>query len=47
MDTSIKWETDADGTMRSSTGDVIVDYRPLESRDENLRRGVKPEQMKF
>jgi len=25
----------------------VVDYRPWESREQNLRRGVKPEQMKF
>ena len=47
VDHSIKWTTDADGTMRSSTGDVVVDYRPWESREQNLKRGVKPEQMKF
>ena len=47
VDTSIQWTTDADGTMRSSTGDVVVDYRPWESREQNLARGVKPEQMKF
>ena len=47
VDHSIRWTTDADGTMRSSTGDVIVDYRPWESREQNLKRGVKPEQMKF
>lgn len=46
-DLSVKWTTDADGTMRSSKGDVIVDYRPWESREQNLKRGVKPEQMKF
>ena len=44
---SVLWSTDADGTMRSSAGDVIVDYRPWESREQNLKRGVKPEQMKF
>ena len=47
VDLSVEWTTDADGTMRSSKGDVIVDYRPWESREQNLRRGVKPEQMKF
>jgi len=33
--------------MRSSAGETIVDYRPWESREQNLKRGVKPEQMKF
>jgi hypothetical protein len=47
VDATVQWTTDADGTMRSSTGDVIVDYRPWESREQNLKRGVKPEQMKF
>ena len=37
----------ADGGMRSSAGELVVDYRPWESREQNLRRGVKPEQMKF
>jgi hypothetical protein len=46
-DTSIRWTTDADGTMRSSAGEVVVDYRPWESREQNLRRGVKKEQMQF
>ena len=47
VDLSIQWETDADGSMKSSAGDVIVDYRPWESREQNLKRGVKPEQMQF
>ena len=47
VDLSVRWTTDADGTMRSSAGDVIVDYRPWESREQNLKRGVKPEQMRF
>ena len=47
VDLSVQWTTDADGTMRSSAGDVVVDYRPWESREQNLKRGVKPEQMKF
>jgi len=47
VDHSISWTTDADGSMRSSSGEVIVDYRPWESREQNLKRGVKPEQMKF
>lgn len=47
VDLSVRWTTDADGTMRSSAGDVVVDYRPWESREQNLARGVKPEQMKF
>jgi hypothetical protein len=47
VDRSVRWTTDADGTMRSSTGEVVVDYRPWESREQNLKRGVKPEQMKF
>ena len=47
VDLSVTWETGADGSMRSSAGDTIVDYRPWESREQNLKRGVKPEQMKF
>ena len=47
VDLSIKWETQEDGGMTSSAGDKIVDYRPWESREQNLKRGVKPEQMKF
>jgi hypothetical protein len=47
VDLSVKWTTGADGTMRSSRGDTIVDYRPWESREQNLKRGVKPEQMRF
>ena len=47
VDVSVRWTTDADGTMRSSTGDVVVDYRPWESREQNLKRGVKPEQMSW
>ena len=47
VDPTIQWTTDADGSMRSSTGELIVDYRPWESREQNLKRGVKPEQMKF
>lgn len=47
VDRTVTWTTDADGTMRSSAGEVIVDYRPWESREQNLKRGVKPEQMKF
>ena len=47
VDPSVQWSTDADGTMRSSAGETIVDYRPWESREQNLKRGVKPEQMKF
>ena len=44
---AVTWETGADGGMRSSSGEVVVDYRPWESREQNLRRGVKPEQMKW
>jgi len=47
VDLSVQWSTDADGTMRSSAGETIVDYRPWESREQNLKRGVKPGQMKF
>ena len=47
VDLSVTWTTGADGSMRSSAGDVVVDYRPWESREQNLKRGVKPEQMKF
>ena len=47
VDLSVTWTTGADGTMRSSTGEALVDYRPWESREQNLKRGVKPEQMKF
>ena len=47
VDVSVRWTTGADGSMRSSTGEIVVDYRPWESREQNLRRGVKPEQMKF
>lgn len=47
VDLSVQWTTGADGTMKSSAGDVVVDYRPWESREQNLKRGVKPEQMKF
>eukprot|EP00964_Phaeocystis_antarctica_P012608 scaffold6950_cov31-Phaeocystis_antarctica.AAC.1 len=28
VDLSVQWSTDADGTMRSSAGETIVDYRP-------------------
>ena len=45
VDLSVTWETGADGGMRSSTGDTIVDYRPWENRAQNLKRGVKPEQI--
>ncbi|KAK3241932.1 hypothetical protein CYMTET_48340 [Cymbomonas tetramitiformis] len=44
---SVTWETGADGGMRSSAGDTVVDYRPWESREQNLARGVKEEQMRF
>jgi len=47
VDLHVSWTTDEHGTMRSSAGDTIVDYRPWESREQNLKRGVKPEQMKF
>jgi hypothetical protein len=47
VDLSVQWTTDEHGTMRSSKGDVVVDYRPWESREQNLKRGVKPEQMRF
>lgn len=47
VDLTVTWTTGADGAMRSSAGDVLVDYRPWESREQNLKRGVKPEQMKF
>ena len=47
VDLGVTWETAADGGMRSSAGELVVDYRPWESREQNLRRGVKPEQMKF
>ena len=47
VDLSVQWSTDADGTMRSSAGETIVDYRPWESREQNLQRGVTPAQMKF
>jgi len=47
VDLSKTWTTGADGSMRSSAGDLVVDYRPWESREQNLKRGVKPEQMKF
>ena len=40
VDPSVQWSTDADGTMRSSAGETIVDYRPWESREQNLKRGV-------
>ena len=45
VDVSVHWTTGADGAMRSSTGDVVVDYRPWESKAQNLKRGVKPEQI--
>lgn len=47
VDRTVRWTTDSDGTMRSNTGEIIVDYRPWETREMNLKRGVKPEQMKF
>jgi hypothetical protein len=47
VDLSTQWTTDEHGTMRSSKGDLVVDYRPWESREQNLKRGVKPEQMRF
>lgn len=47
VDLSVTWETGSDGGMRSSAGETIVDYRPWESKEQNLKRGVKPEQMKF
>ena len=47
VDLTVRWSTDADGTMRSSAGETIVDYRPWESREQNLKRGVTPGQMKF
>ena len=47
VDVSVTWETRADGSMRSSAGELVVDYRPWESREQNLKRGVKPEQMKW
>ena len=43
----MRWTTDADGTMRNSKGEAVVDYRPWESREQNLKRGVKESQMKF
>ena len=50
VDLSVTWTSwtgTTDGTMRSSTGEALVDYRPWESREQNLKRGVKPEQMNF
>ena len=47
VDLSVTWETGADGGMRSSSGEVVVDYRPWESKEQNRARGVKPEQMAF
>lgn len=47
VDVSVRWTTGADGSMRSSAGDVVVDYRPWESKAQNLARGVKKEQMPF
>ena len=47
VDLTVSWTTDADGSMRNSKGETVVDYRPWESREQNLRRGVKPEQMRF
>lgn len=47
VDLSIQWTTEADGTMRSSVGDALVEYRPWESRQQNLKRGVKPEQINY
>ena len=47
VDRTVTWETGADGSMKSSSGEVVVDYRPWESKEQNLRRGVKPEQMPF
>ena len=47
VDLTVSWTTDADGSMRNSKGETVVDYRPWESREQNLKRGVKESQMKF
>jgi len=44
VDLAVTWETSLEG-MRSSAGEVIVEYRPWESREQNLKRGVRPESM--
>jgi len=44
VDLSVQWETGLDG-MRSSKGESEVLWRAWESREQNLRRGVKPESM--
>ena len=41
------WHEKVPHTLDASAGELVVDYRPWESREQNLRRGVKPEQMKF
>ena len=42
VDHSVKWETGLEG-IKSSAGDSEVLWRAWESREENLRRGVRPE----
>lgn len=42
VDRSVTWTTDADGTMRSSAGDVIVDYRPCALLGSSVRSFVLP-----
>lgn len=44
VDLTETWETSLEG-MKSSKGEFVVEYRPWESREQNLKRGVKPESM--
>ena len=44
MDLSVRWETGLDG-MRNSNGESNVLWRAWETREQNLARGVKVEQL--
>ena len=39
----VTWTTDLEGAMTSSTGEGLVPWRAWESREQNLKRGVRAE----